>query len=114
MSTSEKMAAELKPWERRGPRENAGISLRYLALGLCGLLLGCLFVAVGTPAGAGAGILVGILVTLIANLVLGLFFLWICGHRFTQAGCRIAFYSFTAPTWLFLLWLAIHFTHSKL
>lgn len=96
--------------DRNDPSEKAEMSLRYLALGLCELLLGCLIFTVGTPVGEGAGILVAP----IANLVLGLFFLWSYGYRFTQAGCRIAFYSFTAPTWLLLLWLATHLTHSKL
>src|SRR5436190_22878826 len=98
----------LKPWEERSPEPTGFV--RRIASGTATVLLaaaaGTLAFGLFVPIGGGPFIIMAP----IANLISGLLLFAVLGSRsFSTATCRLAFYAFTAPTWILLVWAAAHF-----
>src|SRR5260370_667253 len=101
----------LKPWEERSPGPT-GICpcVRRVASWAFTVLLaatiGTLVFAAFAPIGGGPFIII----SPIANLLSGLLLLAALRYRsFSTVTCRLAFYAFTFPTWIFLVWAVAHF-----
>ena len=114
MPHRDEASTELKPWERREATNTVAAWWRRIlpctATALSAAVLGSVVFLLFIPTGSAGSF---VFIAPIANLVLGVLLLAIFGQRFfAPAMSRIVFYSFTAPTWIFLVWLVVQFVWS--
>lgn len=101
------VSSEVRALEKVSPQPvSLSVVLSGVALALCSLVFGCFVFAMLVPVGGGPFIVLAPII----NLIVGIGIVAAISLRgWSPAKCRIVFYGFTAPTWVFLaslmLWL---------